>query len=122
MSANQVGFIVRHTVQDASGRLHVMGRCGDEPIRVGDVFGVLRVPDRVVNDKPSVGAPRVVQLKIVGIQAYQRSLNELGGGMTGTIDLEGFGADGLVADAILEPPERLTAREPSMSAKVGTAE
>jgi hypothetical protein len=101
---NQVGFIVRHTVPDTSGSVHVIGRCGDEPIRVGDTFSVLHVPDRVASHEPSVSAARAVHLRIVGIQAYQKSLNELGGGMTGTIDLEGPGAESLVPDAILEAP------------------
>jgi hypothetical protein len=99
-----------------------MGRCGDEPIRVGDVFGVLHVPERVANDKPSVGTARPVHLKIVGIQAYQRNLNELGGGMTGTIDLEGSGVEGLVPDAILETPFRLNSQGTTLTARGVTEE
>jgi hypothetical protein len=120
MLANQIGFIVRHTVQDASGRFHVIGRCGDAPIRVGDTFSVLHVPNGVANDKPSIGDARPVQLKIVGIQAYQRNLSELGGGMTASIDLEGSGADELVPDAILEPPVRPNGDQTPVEAKTRT--
>jgi hypothetical protein len=120
MLANQIGFIVRHAVQDASGHFHVIGRCGDAAIRVGDTFSVVHIPDRVADDKPSVGASRSVQLTIVGIQAYQRSLSELGGGMSGSIDLEGSGADELVPDAILEPPLRLGSQQTPVEASTGT--
>ena len=120
MLANQIGFIVRHAVQDASGHFHVIGRCGDAAIRVGDTFSVLHIPDRVADDKPSVGASRSGQHTSVATHAYQPRLSELGGGLSGSIDLEGSGADELVPDAILEPPLRLGSQQTPVEASTGT--
>jgi len=116
MSANQIGFIVRHIVQGEPGCIHVVGRCGDQPLRQGDVFDIVHLPARI-NDEPSLGPAHPVRLSIIGIQSYERSLSELGGGMTGTINLEGSGAESLVPGAILEPPQPVAARVGTVVAK-----
>jgi len=85
-------FIVSGVVVGASGVYHVIGRCGDLSIHVGDVFQQLEHPA-----EPN----QQVQLTVDRIQAYERSFEELGSGMTGTLDLRGAGVERLRPHSIL---------------------
>ena len=98
MMHDQPEFIVKGIVEGESGRLHVIGRCGDRPIRVDDRF------DCIYRNKPresplDAGRPpvriveKMVALRVACIHAYQRSLPELGQGMTGSLALEGEGSE-----------------------------
>jgi hypothetical protein len=90
-----------------SEQKHVIGRCGEMPIHVGDVF------DFVVNYKPrkypdEVGEPPVlvretsVALRVAHIHAYESCLDELGQGMTGALVLDGDGLQHVAPGAVLE--------------------
>lgn len=95
-------FIVNGVVEGTQGRFHVMGRCGDEPIRVGDVFDGIRIPVAVADIVPAEsGTFRPVSLVVERIQAYHRQLEELDAGMTGTIDLHGSGIELIVPGCVL---------------------
>jgi len=99
-------FIVKGVASGESGYLQVIGRCGDLPIRVDDCF------DRLFCYKPrnypqEAGRPpercqeKQVALRVVCIHAYERSLPELGEGMTGSLALDGAGADQVAPGWIL---------------------
>lgn len=77
-------FIVSGIVTGESGVFHVIGRCGDLPIAIGQMFDTLQ-------DKS--GQLRLVTLRVDGIQAYGRGFDQLGPGMTGTVDVSGNGID-----------------------------
>lgn len=85
-------FIVNGFVEGFAGELRIMGRCGDASIRLGDVFDKLR---------DQVDGMKAVSLEVVAIQAYGRSLTELGMGMTGTIDVRGEGVQLLRPSSVL---------------------
>ena len=108
-------FIVNDVVSSEPGQITVIGRCGDFPIRVHDNF------DRAFRHKPrrhpsdSARAPireveKDVSLRVVCLHAYQRSLPEFGAGMTGSITLEGDGADliapGWILGTVDDSPRR----------------
>ena len=99
---NTIGFIVNSVVEGQSGHFHAIGRCGDEPIRVGDVFEIVRpaVPAGDL-DAGELGGARAVHLRVERIQAYQRKLEELGSGMTGTLDLCGQGLELVKSGCVL---------------------
>jgi hypothetical protein len=91
-------FIVKDAVSGDTGHLSVIGRCGDVPIQVGDRFDVVYdyKPHRFPEESgrmPVRHQEKPVSLRVVCIHAYQRSLPELGEGMTGSLALEGDGAD-----------------------------
>lgn len=99
-------FILHGVVTGESGEFHVIGRCGDVPIRVGDVFDQLRNEEEL---------PRTIQLVIKCIHAYQKDLPELSPGMTATIDVVGEGLKWL------KPLSVLIATQPSaLHASVAT--
>ena len=85
-------FIITGVVTGVSGIFHVIGRCGDVSFRVGDVF------DQI--DYPGEGS-RPVSLRVTKITAYQRSLEEIGTGMTASIDVVGDGVDLLRPKSVL---------------------
>lgn len=85
-------FIVNGFIAGYAGEQKVIGRCGDRSIRVGDLFDTLR-------DK--IDGPKQVRLEVVAIQAYGRNLQELGTGMTGTIDVRGDGVELLRPSSVL---------------------
>lgn len=85
-------FIVNGFLEGFAGELQVIGRCGDAPIRVGEVFD--RVRDKVDGELP-------VKLEVAAIHAYGRLLAELGIGMTGTLDVRGEGVDLLRPSSVL---------------------
>jgi hypothetical protein len=108
MRAAGIRFIVNAIEGDQK---HVVGRCGEMPIHVGDVF------DFVINYKPrkypdEVGDTAVplketsVALRVAHIHAYESCLDELGGGMTGALVLDGEGLQCIAPGAVLEssPP------------------
>jgi hypothetical protein len=89
-------FIVDGWASGDSGRFTVIGRCGDEPIRVGDVFdAVFRYKPRRYPDEMGLDPIRDVEhsasLRVESISAYQESLDELGQGMTGSLVVSGEG-------------------------------
>ena len=89
-------FIVDGWVSGESGRFRIIGRCGDEPIQVGDVFDAVfrykhrRYPDEMGQD-PVREIEYPASLRVESISAYQRSLDELGQGMTGSLVVTGDG-------------------------------
>jgi hypothetical protein len=99
-------FIVKATVSGESGHLNVIGRCGDIPIQLGDKFDVIydykphKFPEE--SGRPPVRChEKPVSLHVVCIHAYQHSLPELGEGMTGSLAIEGDGADQVMPGWIL---------------------
>jgi hypothetical protein len=90
-------FIVKAIVEGDSNQFHVIGRCGDIPIRIGDRFDCVfcyqprKYPEEA-GRPPVRSMVKEIDLSVVCIHAYQRSLPELGEGMTGSLVLEGVGA------------------------------
>ena len=86
--------------------LTVLGRCGDAPIHVGDVFDAVyrykrrRYPDEL-GDEPVREVEKPAAIRVVCIHAYERSLTTLGEGMTGSLTLEGDGLQYLAPGWIL---------------------
>jgi hypothetical protein len=100
-----IGFIVNGIVTDSDTYFHIIGRCGDHAIQVGDEFDTVYAPAKSTEiDYPGLGQPLAVKLKIERIQAYQRELSTLSGGMTGTIDVRGQGLEHVVPGAVLATP------------------
>ena len=91
-------FIVDDVVTGESGATTVIGRCGDEPIRVGQIFDAVyrykprRYPDQL-GDPPVREVENASCLRVVCIHAYEQSLPLLGQGMTGSLVVEGEGLD-----------------------------
>lgn len=107
----RIEFIVKGIVEGVSGRLRVMGRCSEDSIRRGDSFQVLyRYQDGLDEAKTPVrSASKALALQVVGIQAYGREIEELGAGMTGTIDLVGTGRELVEPGCLLGLPEHAMA-------------
>ena len=108
MSANEsdnIGFLVKEIVADSDTYYHLMGRCCDFPIHVGDSFEVVYAATKSVGrDYPGLGAAGRVKLRVERIEAYQRQLEMLGEGMTGMIDVRGEGLDRVEPGAVLGAP------------------
>jgi hypothetical protein len=85
-------FIIAGIVEGELGLTHVIGRCGDVTLRVGDVFGTL---------EDASGTIHSVNLEIARIAAYGHDLQELGFGMTGTLSLRGEGVKQISPSCIL---------------------
>ena len=84
-------FLIDGVVTGESGLIRVIGRCCDEPIRVGDHFrSVCAIEGFDENKLPF--ATHAVNLQVVSIQAYGQSIDALGPGMTGSLALIGEGA------------------------------
>ncbi|MGP0066980.1 MAG: hypothetical protein ACLQGP_25730 [Isosphaeraceae bacterium] len=83
-----------------------LGRCGDVPIHLGDVFDAVyrhkrrRYPDEM-GDDPVREVEKPAAIQVVGIHAYERCLKTLGQGMTGSLTLEGDGLQYLAPGWIL---------------------
>lgn len=96
MTQDPVEFRIRYWVTGESGRVTVIGRVGAKPIHVNDIFDTLcrfekrRYPEEKGND-PVVKDEKKVALKVACIRAYDRSLDVLSQGMTGSLMLEGEG-------------------------------
>jgi len=90
-------FIVTGATAGGAGVYHVIGRCGDAMLRVGDIFDQIRHP---------LDGVKPTRLTVSKIEAYQRSLEELGAGMTAALDVEGEGVEFLRPNAVLvsSPP------------------
>jgi len=105
-------FLVEEAVPGEQA--HVIGRCGDEAIHVGEVFSrVCRYhPRKSLADfttPPQFMESFPITLRVVAIQAYGRSLDELGPGMTGSLVLSGDGMTSIIPGVLLE--SALRARE-----------
>lgn len=104
MSKKRLEFIVCGFVHDE--HFTVIGRCGDVPIPVGDVFDEVfrnkrrRYPDEL-GDEPVREVEKPASIRVVCIHAYQRSLQTMGRGMTGSLTLEGDGLQYLAPGWIL---------------------
>ena len=98
MISQATEFIVDGWVMEDSGQFTVVGRCGDEPIRIGDTFdAVFRYKHRRYPDEMGLNPVREVvrpaTLIVRRIESYQRTLDTLGQGMTGTLVLVGDGME-----------------------------
>ncbi len=90
--SDAIGFIVEGVVTDSDTYYHLIGRCCDIPIHIGDRFEVAYAPAKPIGrDYPGLGVAGSVKLRVERIQSYQRQLEMLGEGMTGTIDVRGEG-------------------------------
>lgn len=85
-------FIVSGIVEGVSGLTHVIGRCGDSSLRVGDVFETL---------EDAAGVNHAVRVEIIKVHAYGHDLNELGSGMTGRLSLSGAGVEQITPHCFL---------------------
>ena len=106
MSNHQIEFIVAGIVPEGSGRLSVIGRNGDRPIPLDQTFDTLvrRRRDRqiiVPGSDSMIDEERSVQVRVVSIHAYERSLPVLGEGMTGSLLLEGEGVRCIAPGCVL---------------------
>lgn len=94
MKKPELMFIIDGFVQGE--RFNVVGRCGDAPIHVGEVFDAVyrnrrrRYPDEL-GDEPVREVEKPASIRVLCIHAYERSLKALGEGMTGSLTLEGDG-------------------------------
>jgi hypothetical protein len=117
--SEKVGFVIEYVVSDSESYFHAIGRCGDYAIHVGDEFDKIYAPAIMLRDAyPGLGEESRVNLRVERVQAYQRELEELGRGMTGTIDLCGEGLKQVVPGAVLGIPAHGEVQEPSI--KEGT--
>lgn len=94
MTKNELQFIVVGYVRGEHST--AIGRCGDVPIHLGDVFDAIyrykrrRSPDEL-GDDPVREEEKPAAIRVVCIHAYERSLKMLGQGTTGSLALEGEG-------------------------------
>ncbi len=115
MTNRGIEFFVDGWVMGESGNFTVIGCCGVLPIRVNDVFDVVfrnkrrKYPDEV-GDEPVREVEKPASLRVVCIHAYEKSLSVLGQGMTGSLVLEGEGAQYITAGWALG--KRDPSREP----------
>lgn len=120
MSDQELQFIVAGVVHGE--RLTVIGRCGDRPIHVGDVFNAVyqyrrrRYPDEL-GDEPVREIEKPAAIRVVAIHAYERCLQTLGQGMTGSLSIEGDGLQYIAPGWILGSKSETSpsAREDSRS-------
>lgn len=84
----------------------VIGRCHENPIRIGDVFTAayiltpVRTPDGGYVSSTRSG-DRPVSLKVMSIEAYKHFLDELGPGSTARLELVGTGGADLMTGETL---------------------
>jgi hypothetical protein len=102
---DKTSFYVNGTVEGE--QRHVIGRCGDSPIRRGEVFVTAcryKSRERLQGfaTPPELVASTPVSLHVIDIQAYDRHLDELGAGMTGSLILDGEGFERVGPGTILE--------------------
>ena len=116
MIAKELQFIVVGVVDGE--QLTVLGRCGDAPIHVGEVFdGVYRYKRRSrdeLGDEPVREVEKPAAIRVVCIHAYERSLKALGEGMTGSLTLEGDGLQYIAPGWILGRKSEHRAAEPQI--------
>ncbi len=104
MNNLELEFIVVEVIEGPGFK--VLGRCGDVPIHVGDLFdAVFRYrPCRTLEElgtEPVREVEESAAIRVVGIHAYDRPLMTMGQGMTGSLMLEGDGLQYLAAGWIL---------------------
>jgi hypothetical protein len=75
-----------------ANRITVAGRCHRGPIHLGDLFDVVFHRD---------GTSQPVELRVVQLEAYRRTLDSIDEGLTASIVLEGSGVAHVTADTIL---------------------
>jgi hypothetical protein len=114
MQTRPVEFVIDYWETGSSGRISVIGRCGDRPIRVGDAFDVVysfkhRPYPEGLAEPPVVDQVIPVSLTVECIHAYELSLPELGEGMTGQIVLNGRGLHHVAPGWMLGRSECLSA-------------
>jgi len=93
---HELEFIVVGVVQGDA--FSVIGRNGDALIRVGDVFdAVMRYKPRRTADELAAPPEREIvkpaSIRVIGVEAFGRSLKALGEGMTGRLTVEGEGIE-----------------------------
>jgi hypothetical protein len=103
MIADKLQFIVVGVVHGE--QFTVLGRCGDLPIHVGELFDAVYRYNRrsraQLGDEPVREVEKPAAIRVVCIHAYERSLKALGEGMTGSLTLEGDGLQYLAPGWIL---------------------
>ena len=104
MSHHAFEFIVVSYV--AGERFHVIGRNGDEDIKVGDTFDAMyrykrRETPEARGDDPVRECERPVSIRVTGIRALHRELGHLGMGMTGALAIEGEGIEDIAPGWVL---------------------
>ena len=103
MIADKLQFIVVGVVHGE--QFTVLGRCGDLPIHVGELFDAVyryNLRSRAqLGDEPVREIEKPAAIRVVCIHAYERSLKALGEGMTGSLTLEGDGLQYLAPGWIL---------------------
>jgi len=110
MKARPIEFVVIGVVAGGdSGLLRVIGRCGAEPIRLGDRFhSLIRLRPRKYPDELGMADERqeekAVSIDVKQIQAYCEEMDELGQGMTGALGLTGQGIELVESGWILGQP------------------
>ncbi len=106
MKTDQVEFIVVGTAPEEMGRITVIGRNGNRLIPLNETFDAMvrhrrrRIPEEL-GAEPVVEEERTIDVRVVAIHAYERSLEALGQGMTGSLSLEGQGVRWLTAGWVL---------------------
>ena len=104
MSHHAFEFIVAGYVDGEQFR--VVGRNGDEDIKIGDTFDAMyryKRP-RTLADygaDPIREEERCVKIRVIGIYALNRDLEHLGVGMTGALTVEGHGVEDIAPGWVL---------------------
>lgn len=123
MAKKQLEFIVCGFVHGE--HFIVLGRCGDMPIQVGDMFDAVyrykrrRYPDEM-GDDPVREVEKRAAIRVVCIHAYQRSLQTMGRGMTGSLTLEGDGLQYLTGWILGQKSEVPSDGEPETATAVSS--
>jgi hypothetical protein len=111
MSHHAFEFIVVDYVAD--DRFRVIGRNGDEDVKIGDVFDVMyrykraNSPEERGADPVREPGERDIHVRVVGIYALSRDLQHLGVGMTGALTVEGEGIEDIAPGWVLGRRESL---------------
>ncbi len=83
----------------------VVGRCGDIPIRVGDVFDAMYrykpYKDLGPDEDPIRHKEMPASIRVLAINAINRDLPMLGQGMTGALTVEGEGIEDITSGWVL---------------------
>lgn len=119
MNMTDAEFIVSGIVSGESGQLHVIGRCGEKEIFVGDLFrSVFRVrkskyPSEMGDAPIREPGEHKTALQVKCIHAYGKSLHELGAGMTASLALVGDGVEYVAPGVVLGQPTPNSVETPS---------
>ena len=106
MTVKHHEFVISGVVCEERNRLTLIGRNGDTLIRLDETFDALlryrrRRSAAEYGEEPVVEVEKPVHLRVVGIRAYERDLDALGQGMTGSIVVEGEGLKSLAPGWVL---------------------